>query len=67
MKKILGFIMFPVIAILLLFAALAEPTLGGEIAWVWWVVASLGGMSLAGWILRKAPRLSHGQGGGPAS
>lgn len=53
MKKILGYVCLPIIALLLLFAALAEPTVGGEITWVWWIIALLGGSSFAGWLLGK--------------
>jgi hypothetical protein len=54
MGKFLGLICSPVIIVLLLLAALAEPTIGGEISWIWWVVGSLGGFSLFGWGLSKA-------------
>jgi len=50
MKK---FIFLPFIAILLFIAAIAEPSLGGEIAWVWWLISILGGFSFAGWLLGK--------------
>jgi hypothetical protein len=53
MKALLGIITLPFIAPLLLFAALAEPTFVGEIAWIWWVVGICGGYSLFGWGLQK--------------
>lgn len=53
MKRVKGILLFPITAVILLIAALAEPTFGGEIAWLWWVVGVLGGFSVFGWALAK--------------
>ena len=54
MRKALGIVLFPLTALLLLVAALAEPTFIGELSWLWWIIGAIGGFSVFGWALRKA-------------
>lgn len=56
MKKPIAFLLFPLTFFLALIGALLEPTFLGELAWLWSVVAVLGGFTVAGSILRKARR-----------
>lgn len=56
MKKPIALLLFPVTFLVTLIAALLEPTFVGEVAWLWSVVAMLGGFTVAGSILRKARR-----------
>lgn len=54
MRNFIGILCLPLTALLLLIAAIAEPSFAGEVAWLWWIVGILGGFPVFGWALGES-------------